>query len=140
MDEEVITSTDKDSDKEEPMEVGGKQNPNDSPDTRGRSDKKITEQKQGTPEETVTVTVPSCADNKGEEPVTATPAVNINTPERTNSKTWADETTDQELAKWILSSGRRRRRQEKRPRERASSLSLERNRESQSPSPRFKKK
>jgi hypothetical protein len=100
MDEEVISTIDKESDKEEHMEI----------------DKIKT--------------------NQSESPDILEPSVDKPTD---TTKTWADETTDQEILKWIMPSDRRRRRQEKRPRERASSPSLNR-KGSQSPSHRLKKR
>ncbi|KAK2152595.1 hypothetical protein LSH36_323g01022 [Paralvinella palmiformis] len=124
MDEEVISTIDKDPHKEEPMELGQKNNPSESPDIREHSVEIPTEQTEITAEETVK-TVSSSDDNSGEDLPIAKPAENVHT-DNTTTKTWADETTDQEILKWILPSDPRRRRQEKRPRERASSLSLNR--------------
>ena len=124
MDEEVISTIDKDPHKEEPMELGQKNNPSESPDIREHSVEIPTEQTEITAEETVK-TVSSSDDNSGEDLPIAKPAENVHT-DNTTTKTWADETTDQEILKWILSSDPRRRRQEKRPRERDSSLYLNR--------------
>ena len=135
VDEEVISTIDKDSDKEEHMEIDQiKTNQSESPDIREPSVDKPTEQIEGTPvrvTKTMAKTIPS--PNKQTNKRT-----NAHTDNNT-TKTWADETTDQEILKWIMPSDRRRRRQEKRPRERASSPSLNR-KGSQSPSHRLKKR
>ena len=113
-----------------------KTNQSESPDILEPSVDKPSEQIEGTPEETVK-TVSSGDENNGEDHPIAKPT-NAHTDNNT-TKTWADETSDQDISKWIMPSDRRRRRQEKRPRERASSPPLNR-KGSQSPSHRSQKK
>ncbi|KAK2144275.1 hypothetical protein LSH36_772g01075 [Paralvinella palmiformis] len=76
MDEGIISITDKDSDKKEPMELTDNKIIKEFPDFSG-----------------VTTLSPRVG-NKGEEPIVAKPAGNSATTEEQSNKMWADETAD----------------------------------------------